>query len=83
MDRRMMPIFRRLSSGPGTAFIVGSVSVILVLSANVHAADDQAYEALRQWIDAAPVTVDITPGQHLTAAEREVLESVIPPSAWN
>ncbi len=82
MDRRMMPIFRRLLPRPGSAFTAGSISAIFALSVNVHAADDQAYEALRQWIDAAPVTNGITPGQHLTEADREVLETVIPRSAW-
>ncbi|MGR9091298.1 MAG: hypothetical protein ACU85U_12030, partial [Gammaproteobacteria bacterium] len=37
---------------------------------------------LRQWIDAAPALDGIAPGRHLTAADREALEAVIPRSAW-
>lgn len=59
-----------------------AVAVLFTLGAPVHANDDQSYEALRQWIEAAPALDGITPDQHLTAADRAVLETVIPRSAW-
>ncbi|MDA0824650.1 MAG: DUF1329 domain-containing protein [Proteobacteria bacterium] len=77
-----MPTSRRFPSSPVSGFIVGSIAAIWALSTSVLADGDQSYTALRDWIDAAPALDNITPGQHLSAADREALETVIPRSAW-
>jgi hypothetical protein len=77
-----MPTSRRFPSSPVSGFIVGSIAAIWALSTSVLAAGDQSYTALRDWIDAAPALDSITPGQHLSVANREALETVIPRSAW-
>ena len=77
-----MQATRCTSSLPRPAFVAASVAAILTFGATAHANEDQSYEALRQWVEVAPALDDITPGQHLTAADRDVLETVIPRSAW-
>lgn len=77
MPSNRCPTFRA-----APAFVTGSIAVICALGTNAYANDDQSYTALRKWIDDAPMIENITPGQHLTAADRDVLETIIPRSAW-
>jgi hypothetical protein len=47
------------------------------------AAEDQSYQALRNWIEQyRPVPPTFAPGQHLTETDRKALEPFIPQSAW-
>ncbi|MGD9982967.1 MAG: DUF1329 domain-containing protein [Porticoccaceae bacterium] len=63
---------------------------LLSLTSRSHAAEDQSYEALRQWIKNDhpmccdhPAVKSIAPGQHLTLKDRQsVLEALIPQTAW-
>ena len=65
------------------ARVTGIFAFGLALSGNAHALEDQSYQALRDWIEQAPALEKLQPGQHLTIADREALETVIPHSAWN
>lgn len=66
------------SLGMLTMLIVGS------LSGPALASDDQSYQALRDWIDAAPSASAMpAAGSHLTIGDRdEFLLPLIPRSAW-
>jgi hypothetical protein len=57
---------------------------VAAASASVAASDEQSYAALRAWIDQpAPSAELLTAGQHLSANDRrELLEPLIPQSAW-
>ena len=65
-----------------SGLVASLLAFTLALSPNVSAGEDESYQALRKWIEQAPALDEITSGQHLTAANREVLETVIPRSAW-
>ncbi|MBV1905048.1 MAG: DUF1329 domain-containing protein [Pseudomonadales bacterium] len=60
------------------------MATLFVLSATTIAAEDQSYQALRDWIDnSRPGPQAIEAGRHLTEKDRvSVLESLIPHSAW-
>jgi hypothetical protein len=77
-----MPTFRTHPSLLTRWLVSGCLVISWALSTQVQANEDQAYQALREWIDGAPALDGITPGQHLTSADREVLQTLIPRSAW-
>jgi len=72
-------------SGPGRALLAATVIVgaLFVAVVSAHAAEDQSYQALRNWIEQNRTTPPtFTPGQHLTEKDRKALEPFIPQSAW-
>ncbi len=61
------------------AVLLGSVSVTSL----VWAADDQSYQAMREWLEAGQeAEPTFQPGQRLTAADQEALKPFIPLPAW-
>lgn len=53
------------------------------IGAQSQTTEDQSYQALRHWIDQPDSSGNLSPGQHLTEKDRQVvLESLIPHSAW-
>ena len=77
-----MPTFRYSLSSSATRFFAGSIAVLMALGSSVVAGDDQSYQALREWVSESPERDEIAPGQRLIAADRVVLETVIPRAAW-
>ena len=64
------------------AIIFGLALVTSTLSF-AAAAEDQSYQALRNWIEDECSGVQITPGRHLSAQDRsEFIEPLVPQSAW-
>jgi hypothetical protein len=62
-----------------TVLVSGSLTIAPV----ARATEDQSYKALRDWIEQSrTVPPTFTPGQHLTEADRKVLEPFLPQSAW-
>jgi hypothetical protein len=60
-----------------------AVSAGVSFAALARAAEDQSYQALREWIEQyRSVPPTFTPGQHLTLKDRKALEPFIPRSAW-
>ncbi len=43
---------------------------------------DQSYDTLRHWIEHSRPEGELTPGQHLTLKDRNMLEPLIPQPAW-
>ncbi|MEE8303816.1 MAG: hypothetical protein V3S24_15430 [Candidatus Tectomicrobia bacterium] len=61
------------------AFLLSSVP----LGPLAQAAEDQSYQALRDWIEQhRTATPTFTPGQTLTLKDRQALEPFIPQTAW-
>ncbi len=59
------------------------VAALLLIANPSHGAEDQSYQALRDWIDNPPAGTPATAGQHLTLSDREtILEALIPHTAW-
>ncbi len=58
--------------------------MLLLGAVAAHAADDQGYQALRDWIAAGnPADDGLPAGQHLGAKDRAQLEAYIPRTAWS
>ncbi len=71
------PFHRLLTS----AFVL-TAAALLWMPAQVIA-EDQSYQALRDWIDNPPAENYATPGKHYTLSDRKaVLEALIPQTAW-
>ena len=69
---------RRLLTG---ASVLTTAALLLVPATSI--AEDQSYQALRDWLANPPAVTSIAPGQHLTLSDREtILESFIPQTAW-
>ena len=64
--------------------LAGAVVAACLLPLGAHAADDQDYKGLREWIDNGAPAADVLPaGRHLTVQDRAaLLEPLIPRPAW-
>jgi len=77
-DRRLIPVKRPISRR-----LASICALFGIFSTGVEAVEDQSLAALRAWIEQQPAVEKITPGRHLTEADRaEFLEPFIPQSAW-
>lgn len=74
----------RFRTGPFSGCIRVMLIVLgLVPALHAQAADDKAYQSLRDWIaEPAPAESALQAGQHLTLADRATLEKLIPRTAW-
>ncbi|MBT4492799.1 MAG: DUF1329 domain-containing protein [Gammaproteobacteria bacterium] len=55
----------------------------VVFSSGASADSDLSYQTLRDWISSSANGADhLTPGQHLSYADREIIESLVPQAAW-
>lgn len=63
---------------------LGVLFSTFVLSGPLAAAEqDMSYQALREWIDSAPSGAGhLVPGEHLKEADRDIVQSLIPQTAW-
>jgi len=90
MERqKRFPDETQITAPPRSFWARGIVFFLLVLFGNLlpgsatRAAEDQGYQALRNWIEQSrTVPPTFTPGQRLTEADRKALEPFLPQSAW-